>query len=373
MTALADRLEAAWLCQLAREHSDICAQYRLVLSTPVFALTDDHRRLGSWSAEERRLCLSRHLIKNHPWSLTLQVLKHEMAHQLVSERGGDDRQAHGPGFRLACLELGLAAPFHRAGADLSEALAVLAADPPENDPGRRLLARVRKLLALGESDNQHEASLALRRAGELLAGHRLDFAALAADQGLVHRTIETGCRTMPIHRKAICSLLAEHFGVRVICASLYNPAADRSFKTIELLGREEQVAIARHCYHFLEDHLERWWRKRRHGFAANSRVARKSAFLGLVAGFRESLGPAPEGRGTRAAESGTSRELILVEERQLDDFVAFRFPRLRRLHGRKSILDRSAYSQAAQDGRGLSLRRPLPEAGTPRLLPEETS
>lgn len=360
MERLTDRLHASWLCQLTREYNDICYQYGIRLTPPILTLSSNRRQLGCWSAADRRLSLSHVLISSHPWRLTLQVLKHEMAHQMVSELYGREEGSHGPLFRRACTALGLDAPFHRATADLADGLAAQSAAAATTEQGRMLIEKVRKLLALGESDNEHEAALALQRAGEILARYRLDFDGLAEDQGLVHRTINTGQQTLPVHRKSICSLLETCFAVRVICASLYDPRTDCSFKTIELLGREEQVAIAEHCYHFLENRLQTLWEKNHRNFSGNRRIAKKSYYLGLLAGFRETLERA---WGARAAQDGPPPPPnglpVLRVEQQLDDFVATRFPRLRRMRRQGGAMYREAYQEAVATGREITLHRPM--------------
>ena len=355
-----ESLEESWLCQLIREYSDICFQFGIRLTPPILTLSSNTKQLGSWSAPNRRLCLSRVLISRHPWTLTLQVLKHEMAHQIVSEIYGRDDAGHGPLFKEACTRIGLDAPFHKASADLDEGLQSLPATSDTTEQGRQIIERVRKLLALGGSDNEHEAALALRRAGELLARYRLDFESLAEDQGLVHRTINTGQQTLPIHRKSICCLLETCFAVRVICASLYDPHADCSFKTIELLGREEQVAIAEHCYHFLENRLQTLWESNRRGFAGNRRIAKKSYYLGLLAGFRETLERSlTTAAATDRQPSSATGLPTLREEQRLDDFVAGRFPRLRRMRRQGSTMHRNAYQEAVAAGRKITLHRPM--------------
>lgn len=360
MERINSQLHESWLCQLTREYNDICYQYGIRLTPPILALTGNSKQLGCWSASNRRLSLSHLLIATHPWSLTLQVLKHEMAHQIVSEIYGQNDTSHGPLFKKACTLLGLDAPFTRASADLAEGLEGLPADSATTEQGRLIIEKVRKLLALGGSDNEHEAALAVRRAGELLARYRLDFDALAEDQGLVHRTINTGQQTLPIHRKSICTLLESCFAVRVICASQYQPFVDVSFKTIELLGREEQVAIAEHCYHFLENRLQTLWEKNRHGFSGNSRIAKKSYYLGLLAGFRQTLERSRT--VSRAPEKPWSPNNVLPalrEAQQLDDFVAIRFPRLRRMRRQGSTMYRNAYQEAVATGRNITLHQPM--------------
>jgi hypothetical protein len=374
MDQMDSRLRAAWLSQLTREYNDICYQYRVRLQPPVLMISRSRKQLGSWSAGDRTLSLSHFLISAHPWNLTLQVLKHEMAHQMVSEIHGRDDVGHGPLFREACARLGLDAPFHRASADLEEGLADAGQGTAATEQGRQVIDKVRKLLALGGSDNEHEAALAVQRAGELLTRYRLDFDALAEDEGLTHRTINTGGRTLPAHRKAICSLLESCFAVRVICASTYDPLTDQVFKTIELLGREEETAIAEHCHHFLENRLQILWERNRRGFAGNSRIAKKSYYLGVLAGFRETLersrpkvaptAPAPAPRQT--ADLPAHR--ALQAQQRLEAFVAFRFPRLRQMRGKATAMHGEAYRQAMAEGRELTLHRPMDGSGAPTRL-----
>jgi len=354
------RLHAAWLTQLAREYRDICYQYGVALRLPVFAIGGGTRQMGSWSAADRRLTLSHALISRHPWDVTLQVLKHEMAHQMCSELHGREDAGHGQLFCQCCLRLGLAASFHRASGDLAAAIAAMTPGSAPTEQGRRIIARVRKLLALGASDNEHEAALAVRRAEQLLVRHRLDFDGLAEDQQLVHRTVNTGGRTLPMYRKAICAILESGFGVRVICASLYDPQADCSFKTIELLGREEEVAVAEHCYHFLENRLQTLWERRRREFCGNGRIARKSYFLGLLAGFREILTTSRrQPAGSNPAGPQCRSLPALRQQERLEAFIAFRFPRLRRMRGQGGALDRTAYQEAVSTGRKIVLHRPM--------------
>jgi hypothetical protein len=158
--------------------------------------------------------------------------------------------------------------------------------------------------------------------------------------------------------------------VRVICASLYDPQTDVCHKTIELLGREEEVAIAEHCYHFLENRLQALWEHNRSRFTGNGRIARKSYYLGLLAGFRQTLGrsrcrvaaPAP------TVPQGSDLPTLRAQQR-LEAFVAFRFPRLQRMRRQSTAMNGAAYHQAINDGRELTLHRPVENGAAQRLLP----
>ena len=111
MPPLDDQLHAAWLSQLAREYSDICYQYGFRLQPPMLRISASRTRLGSWTAGDRILSLSHFLISAHPWRLTLQVLKHEMAHQICNELPDRPDAGHGPLFRETCTRLGLDAAW----------------------------------------------------------------------------------------------------------------------------------------------------------------------------------------------------------------------------------------------------------------------
>lgn len=370
MEGLNSRLHLAWLNQLSREYDDICYQYGFSLQPPILRISQSRTQLGSWLPSKRILSLSHFLISAHPWRLTLQVFKHEIAHQICDEVFGQPGAGHGPLFRQACTQLGLDVCFQHAAADLSEGIPELDQGTAVTGPGRRIVEKVRKLLALGCSDNEHEAALALQRAGELLTRHQLDMDALAREEGLVHRTISTGRQRLAEHRKVIAVLLERCFAVRVVCATEYDPQADCSYKTIELLGSEESVAIAEHCYFFLENRLEALWQTNRHAFAGNRRLARRSYYLGLLAGFGQTLQTAVAGAVGPSEDSRTTGTTLPVAQRQqrLAAFVNTRFPRLHRRRGRPSVVHGQAYHQAVIDGREIRLHHPMAGTGPTGLL-----
>jgi hypothetical protein len=132
--------------------------------------------------------------------------------------------------------------------------------------------------------------------------------------------------------------------------------------------------VAEHGYHFLEDRLQTLWTRNRDRFRGHGRTARTSYFLGLLAGFRETLeqGGRTARGGTRSATPAKAAADLpaLREQQRLDRFVAFRYPRLRRLRGRGTTLHRDAYREAVVAGREITLRQPMADSGeTIRLLP----
>src|SRR6185312_6719677 len=162
--ALSATLEAALLRQLLGTWRTLNDSYfKGRLQAPTLALVDGAHKLGQWLAGERRIELQRAFVVDGAWGAVVEVLKHEMAHQFVSEALGDpDPTPHGPAFRAVC---------ERHGIDASAAGVPDAAATPEAD---RIVSRVAKLLALAESPNVHEAELAMAEAQRLLLKHNLD-------------------------------------------------------------------------------------------------------------------------------------------------------------------------------------------------------
>ena len=98
----------AWTDRLYSEYEDILYHYNLRLLKPVIRIEPLTKDWGNWNPETRSITLAHRLIEQHPWDIVVEVLKHEMAHQLADERLGGYESAHGVIFRDACRMLGVA-------------------------------------------------------------------------------------------------------------------------------------------------------------------------------------------------------------------------------------------------------------------------
>lgn len=363
------QLRGLWLSQLHREYLAICRSHRVYLPTPILQLSDSLRVYGCWQEETGILTLSSHLIANHPWQVVLQVLKHEMAHQLASAREPRGTP-HGAAFLEACEDLGVLPEFRRLGM-MAEETVLLATERAElSESGQRCLTRIEKLLALGRSANEHEAALAIDKAKTLLAKHHLEGLERGEPSRFTSVVIDQKVSRIATYKKHICSLLKQFFGVRVVLGELYDPSNDRYGKTIELFGTRENVAVAEHCYHFLEGRLPLLWDGHWKGRRGVGR--RSSYYLGVLRGFCERLRQQQAQEEARPARP-EAKALLVAEERRLDWFVGLRFPRLRRVSGRRVKVDGTLYGAGVEAGRQLELRRGVPEGqDPPRRLPPTT-
>ena len=367
--------QQAWLEQLIHEFNYICSYYRVQLRTPIFELSAVKQQLGCWVPDQRIIRISQHLIASSCWDVVLMVLKHEMAHQVCSEYFGLPSAGHGKAFQEACQLLGVPAPYNRSTGDLPDVLAEPAKDE-KTEAGRNIIRRVNKLFALAGSENEHEAALAMQRATQLLRRHNVEM--ITGDNlsdnpsGCVRLLIKTGKKQIPSWRKAICRILKDYFFVEVIFSSLYDAQRQDSYKTIELLGRSENVPVAEHCFYFLEQQLESLWGKNRQRFKGNTRTAKNSYYLGLLHGFSQKM--AEQGKQAQNMSPGETQQrsevvegrnmtgaLIVSGDTVLQKFVGFHFPRLRTSTTRGVRIDRQSYEDAVIAGKKIVLHQSLTE------------
>ena len=359
-----DRLQALWLQQLAREHEDICLNHNVALPTPIFEISESHTIFGRYHSSTGILSLSRHLILNHPWPVVLQVLKHEMAHQLCTALSLGGKSVHGQAFQDSCERLGVLPEFRRPGLVVPEMVAAAAARSELSEAGRKCLLKIEKLLALGRSANQHEAALAMEKANAMLEKYHLN----GLGEGDEHRytcfVIDRKKKKITAYQKHICSILQQFFFVKIVLSQLYDPLCSDSFKTIEMFGTRENVAIAEYCFHFLENRLALLWSANRGRFAGSMQTEKNSYYLGILRGFREKLELQKRKRPVQAV-APQAGALILAEEQRLAWFVGMRYPRLRRASAGGAKVNGSTYRQGIEEGRQIILNDAVCEKESP--------
>jgi len=342
--ALSAELEAALVRELATEHAWINrVRFGSRLRLPVITLSDAATRHGRWVGATRTLELARALVLERVWPEVIGVLEHEMAHQFVDEvLRIRDQTAHGEAFRQVCTERGIDA---RAGG-----APVASAEATEID---RVLDRIRKLLALAGSPNQHEAEIAMKKAHELMLRHNIEAARAQAEREFEVRHLGDPHKRRSRVESDIMILLAESFFVKVIRLPVYLPRTGRRGAVHEISGTRPNVEMAAHVYAFLLATAERLWRANRGDARVRSGRDRLSYQSGVVRGFREKLGvERTELRGTGLVWRGDAK---------LDDFYRARHPRI--TTRRTSIRLDGAHAAGREAGRTVVLHRPVESAG----------
>lgn len=366
VAALSAELEAALVRELRGRYDwENLQRFGGRLAAPVIVLSDSVMHLGRWHGATRSLEISRTLVLARPWLEVVSVLEHEMAHQFVDEvLRVSGETAHGETFRRVCAERGIDA--RAAGAATPAAPAEHTHSAPGGDPGAdRILDRIRKLLALAGSPNQHEAEIAMRKAHELMLRHNIE-ATAARNATRTERSYEVRHLGDPRKRgtrveSEVAGLLSEFFFVKVIRVPVYLPQLARSGMVYEIAGTRPNVEMASHVHAFLLATAERLWNENRHDARVRNGRDRLAYQSGVVGGFREKL------LSERVGLNKTG--LVWVGDRDLDGFYHARHPRI--TTRRQSVRINGAHAAGREAGRTVVLHKPVehgPTARAPRLL-----
>ncbi len=305
------------------------------LQPPVLMIdVQSHAVLGRWRRQVREISISEAHILAQPWHEVEDTLYHEMAHQFADEvLQAHGETAHGPAFAEGCRRLRVAA---RASAQRG----------PLQDAADKVLNKVKKLLALAESQNVHEAEAAMANANRLLLMHNLDLA--QAHQRSDYRTLRVGAtmKTVGLPAKLVSAILTEFFFVDAVWVSAYDALTDDNRRQLQLLGSDTNLDLAHYVHDFLYNACQRLWKEqaRQH----SGRTARREFAAGVLLGFRDKL------RAERKVSQ--DRGLVWIGDRGLEEFVAAEHPHLRSMT-RSTVGHTSALSAGRAAGQELRLHR----------------
>ena len=318
--------------------------HRESMRRPLFSLGNMKDKWGYWSGERREICLSRALVLNHSWDSVREILLHEMAHQFADEvLNGDHEAPHGRQFLTACYLL-------RANPKASGKYRPLDDQVADESSGSddKIMLRVRKLMALAESQNRHEAEAAMAKAYELIAKYNLDLVTQDRDRDFIPvflgRPALRHCR----EDYSLAHLLEEFYFVHGIWMPAYVLEKGKMGNVLEISGTERNVQLAAYVYDFVRHFIDAQWE----AYNRNRRLNRhrKTDFaLGIIDGFRSKLvSKSVEQTGTKG-----TRALVKVDDPLLADYFAYRYPRIRRTRPKPSRHNPHVVSAGKEIGKKL--------------------
>jgi hypothetical protein len=349
---LSARLEAALLREVSDQYRHLAlAYFKGSLKIPQFELIGSRTRLGRWLPETRIIELSRPLVLEQPWGVVVEVLKHEMAHQYVSEILGEQGEsAHGPRFRAVCTKLGIDAA---------------AAGMPIPTPGAaaaehgKVGERIARLLALAESPNVHEAEAAMAAAQRLLLKHNIELRQTRAAHGYAWKHLgEPTGRTTEAER-VLSLILAKHFFVEAIWVPVYRPALGKRGSVLEICGTPENVEIAEYVHGYLVQTAARLWMEHKVEQGIFSNRERRTFLAGVMSGMSDKL--------AHEAKKSASAGLVWVADGDLDGYFRSRHPHVRHLRyaGQRRT---DAYAHGREAGQKIVIHKGVKGSATDRGL-----
>jgi hypothetical protein len=359
------------LRELYKDYEYTLRERKIKLRSAAIELFDSETYWGKWDPQVRTIFIARKLLTKFSWFHVLGVLRHEMAHQLVDEsRSSFQTRPHGEEFREACQRLGIPTEFSRASVNLQECDLDWRTEK-RDDEAERMLEKVRKLLALANSTNEHEALLAMNRVREIYAKYNLEHATASESNAFVHIIISSGKKRVEAHERMVQSILVSHFFVQVITGETYDAPSGEHVRYAEIIGTRENALMAEYVYHFLLRQSETLIEQVVASTGKKlSRVERKSYRLGILAGFADKLGRS-EGKAnakssTRGNPPESQNETVISKaivafrkDTRLDSYLAGVYPRLRTTRQASQTVEIDAYSAGRALGEQITLHKPM--------------
>lgn len=351
--------------QLYKDYDHLLYSYRVTLKRPLIEIRPSLSFYGLWCAQTRSLSLSESLVFQYPWEYVLEVLKHEMAHQYVTDVYGEEEKAHGPSFKKAC-DIFRVKPWARKSClSLEDDLLEVSKEkgPGQEDKSFRL---VKKLLSLSHSSNQNEALLALRKASEIAKRYNIDLTSLKNKEDFCTLTKKMGRTRVHGYETLIGSLLSSHFHVQVIHSSLYHQERMREEKTLEILGDTRSVQMADYVFTFLIRKLESLWEEKTSGARLGIK-AKHQFFLGVLDGFRSALDRSEREQKVSSLEPREEALLLREREEKLRSYLQYQFPRIHHVKSGSYSASSYEYSKGYDEGKKLKIREPLVKSNLKKI------
>jgi len=224
-----------------------------------------------------------------------------------------------------------------------------------------VIEKIKKLLALAHSSNEHEAALAAGHAQRLLAEHNLAMADIVA----VHRpdkadTIETTVsKSLPKWLRHLSAGVSSAFD----CQAVHHPATGKM--TFIGVGADVQVAV--YTFTYLDRTVRilcsTYMKQYATGAVANRHreLMRHSYFLGAITTITARL------REQKIKTPVTTGALVPVKEGLIKQALS-EIGSIRTLHSRRSYINSNAYTCGQADGGAIGLRHGVTGSASPQVI-----
>jgi len=351
------KLKNAWIGQLKRDW--INANYYYFgdkMLSPAIDLLSSEITLGQWEGgNKRRLSISAFFIKSYSWQYVQETLHHEMAHQYVEEvLKITNAYPHGEAFKKICIERGFdpkaRGDIHRYGQIINNSKGA--------SRNHKILGKIEKLLSLAQSNNTHEAELAMTLAQELLLKHNISLGESDNNRNYIKQQIGEIGKTNPI-RSLVGTILGKFFFVETLWAFGYDQRINKEGRILEIYGTPENVEMAEYVHDYLHRISEALWNefKRRKGIKGNKH--RRSFIYGLLNGFDKKL--------EAKKSDNQNKGLIWKGDPELTKFYRRRNPKITSMSSRYSTSCQNAFDSGLAKGKNLVIHKGIKNAGSGKV------
>ncbi len=224
-----------------------------------------------------------------------------------------------------------------------------------------IIEKIKKLLALANSSNEHEAALAAGHAQRLLAEHNLAMADIEASHkpNKADRVETAVAKTLPKWLRLLSAGVSTAFD----CQAIHHPATGR----MTFIGVGADVQIAAYTFSYLERTVRKLcstYMKQNVSSAIPNRhreLMRQSYYLGAVSIITTRL------REQKVQTPVTTGALVPVKEGLIRQAMNEIGP-IRTMHSRRSYINADAYTSGQADGGRVGIHHGITGSTSPRRL-----
>ncbi len=348
--------------QLYKEYDNICYQYRIKLKKPLIILNALKSSWGNWDSIGKVITLSNQLIQDYPWDVVIGILKHEMAHQIVTDVFFS-KDIHGPCFQKACELIAVPKEYCKSSLNIEKKLSHWK-NAEFQDDDMAIIRKLEKLLSLAQSANEHEALLAMEKVQELYSKYNIKRIQDGIQPEFFSLIINFKKKNAPSTFIHIASLLQGHYFVNVVFSELYDPLCDESHKVIEILGTRHNVLMAEYVFHFLKERIDTLWANYQKEKLTPGRY-KLSYQKGVLVGFQSKLDKIQKEKMKNDKQNHYSDNnmdinyLIKLEDAKLNEFTKKVFPRLSKKSSSTHKVFTEHYDEGKNEGKKIILNKPV--------------
>jgi hypothetical protein len=214
----------------------------------------------------------------------------------------------------------------------------------------KIIEKVKKCLALGESGNPFEAEQALKRAHEMCAKYGIDIASeeINVETEFVQASFIANRKRKHPAFDFVSMIIQKYFS----CNIVYN-YREGQLRLI-FIGNKKQVEIARHVYIFLfREFTNRWSAYKQ---LKNNKGTQVSYYRGLYEGVKKTL----ESNEAEYNKRFHKFALIQIDQKQKrDEYQKKVIQNLKQTPVRFDVHDIDAYHDGVEQGTNIQLRKAL--------------
>lgn len=212
-----------------------------------------------------------------------------------------------------------------------------------------VIEKIRKLLALSNSCNEHEAALAASHAQRLLSEHNLAMADINTEQKpeKADRIETAAAKTLPKWLRHLTAAVSSAFD----CRAIHHPANGK----LTFIGVGADVQIAAYTFSYLDRSVRKLCVSymKQHAVSAvtgrHRELMRQSYYLGAVSTINRMLD------AQKKATPVTPGALVPIKEGLIKQAMG-EIGKIRTMYSRKSYINSGAYAQGQTDGGRIGIR-----------------